>query len=330
MSKLTKEQLNTFAKAYVSDQIAKGTYNPSFNNVLNLLDKVGKQITITNTYSDKLPELDGEELLGRTVEEYFVALPTIVDGPKNRDLTEEDEKAYAEGALRPYLPDVGEVCYSYTLGRKIIPLTIPGNNVERAAISAENAADFITNITERLTASESVYKYTAKKELLKKLAAAAHDKGLVATVNVKAGETNVSESDKFIMAVKQAVEDASFAGEGNCLSGEFIGATDESNLMLVIRKGLIPNLDITTWAGAINLDKASFPNITIKVVDDFGSDDDGSVKAMLIDKRGVRLHKTYASIKSQENAYYDSVNLFAHSEYTAFYSKYTFVRVFEG
>lgn len=325
--KLSISELKRFATEYVKEtEVANdGAYKASTDNVLNLLDKIGKQITISNNYSDKLPELDGEELeYGRQVEEFFIDLPTILgDAIKNKDISDEEAKAYAEGALKPYLPDVEDVCYSYTLGKRVIPTTISGNNVERAALNAENAGSFLADITSKLAAAESLYKYANKKQLLGIVAKAAIGADLATTV--EGGTDTTTAGENFIEAVKAAVEEASFAHEGG-LNKALIGATDESNLMLIVKKGTLPSLDVKVWSGAFNLDKASFPNITIKVVEDFGDAD--NVKAMLIDKRGVRLHKSYGAVKTQENAYYDSVNIFNHFEYTAFYSKYTYVRVF--
>lgn len=325
MSKLTVAELKNFGTNYVAAAQQAGAWKNTSDNMYNLLDKVGKQITISNNYSDKLPELDGEELFQKTVEEYFVDLPVIVDGPKNKGLTPEDEEAYASGALRPYLPEVEDVCYSYTLGRKVIPTTIAKNNVERAAINAEAAGTMIADITAKLAGAESLYKYAAKKQLLGNVAKATEGKDHLRVSVGELGAASTTEGEKFIIAIKQAIEDASFAHEGG-LNGALIGATDESNLMLVVSKNVMASLDVNVWAGAFNLDKVSFPNITIKVVEDFG--DAEGVKAMLIDKRGVRLHPTYRAIRTQENSYFDSVNVFSHMEYTAFYSKYTFVRVF--
>ena len=327
MSKLTVAELKNFGTNYVAASEQAGTWEKRSDNMYDLLDKVGKQITISNNYSDKLPELDGEELsYGKSVEQFFVDLPVIVDGPKNKGLTPEDEEAYATGALKPYLPEVEDVCYSYTLGRKVIPTTIPANNIERAAINAEAAGTMIADITSKLAAAESLYKYAAKKQLLGNVAKAAIEKGEDLVVSV-GDTTTVDGGENFIKEVKQAIEDASFAHEGG-LNGALIGATDTSNLMLVVSKNVMSSLETKVWAGAFNLDKVSFPNITIKVVEDFG--DQTGIKAMLIDKRGVRLHPTYRAIKTMENAYFDAVNVFSHMEYTAFYSKYTFVRVFQG
>ena len=327
MSKLTTAELKEFGTNYVAAAQQAGAWKNTSNNIYELLDKVGKQITISNSYSDKLPELDGEELsYGKTVEEFMLSLPTIIDGPKNKGLTPEDEEAYATGALKPYLPEVEDVCYSYTLGRKCIPTTVPANNIERAAINAEAAGTMIADITAKLAGAESLYKYAAKKQLLGNVAKAAIAKGGDLVVSV--GDTTTTDGgEDFIKAVKQAIEDSSFAHEGG-LNGALIGATDESNLMLVVSKNVMASLETKVWAGAFHLDKVSFPNITIKVVEDFG--DAEGIKAMLIDKRGVRLHPSYRAIKTQENAYFDAVNVFSHMEYTAFYSKYTFVRVFQG
>ena len=97
--------------------------------------------------------------------------------------------------------------------------------------------------------------------------------------------------------------------------------------MLYIKKGVLPSLEVDTMTGAYHLDKIAIP-CRVKVVDDFGSADE-KVFAVMLDSRGIKLHKDYLTTKPQENAFSDFVNLFEHSEYTGFISKFTAVHVFK-
>lgn len=315
MAKMTIAQLKQFATSYVAAAEQTGDWEASRNNLYKVLDKIGLMITIDGRFQDKLPELDGSELpLGKTIEEYFIDLTL----PEDVDFENAGEKA-----LQPYLPSVGDVAYSYTLGKKVIPTTVPFNNVERAAIDAGTAGDMIAKIYQRLTNSYSLWTYATKKQLLGNMAAKAHGAGLYEVV----GDIKDTESgEAFIKKVKSDIEGAMFAHEGG-LAKTLIGGAYSDDLILYVKKGVMPVIEVDVEAGAFNGTKVALP-VQIKVVDDFG--DQENITAMLVDTRGVKLHRGYHAVRTQENAYGNFVNVFDHSENTGFISKHTFVKVYEN
>lgn len=327
MAKMTLESLKTFATSYVAAAQQAGAWQETHNNLYKVLDKVGKMITLDGEFQDSLPELSGDDLpLGKTIEEYFIDLTMPVDfkAPDNSGT------GYAEAALKPYLPDTEEPCYSYSLGRKVLPTTIPYDNVERGAINAEAAGNMIAKVTEKFADSGSLYRFALKKQLIgnmitKAVEADADAGKIVSTIAVP---TDTATGEAFIKEVKTIKENLEFANEGNCLSKTLIGKTPESNLILYVKKGVLPSLEVDTLTGAYHLDKIAMP-CRVKVVDDFGSADE-KVFAVMLDSRGVKLHKDYLTTKPQENAFSDFVNLFEHSEYTGFISKFTAVHVFKA
>lgn len=327
MAKMTLESLKTFATSYVAAAQQAGAWQETHNNLYKVLDKVGKMITLDGEFQDSLPELSGDDLpLGKTIEEYFIDLTMPVDfkAPDNSGT------GYAEAALKPYLPDTEEPCYSYSLGRKVLPTTIPYDNVERGAVNAEAAGNMIAKVSEKFADSGSLYRYALKKQLIGNMITKAitvdADAGKIVSTIAKPVDTATGEA--FIKEVKTIKENFEFANEGNCLSKALIGKTPESNLMLYIKKGVLPSLEVDTLTGAYHLDKIAIP-CRVKVVDDFGSADE-KVFAVMLDSRGVKLHKDYLTTKPQENAFSDFVNLFEHSEYTGFISKFTAVHVFKA
>lgn len=327
MAKMTLESLKTFAIAYVAAAQQAGAWQETHNNLYKVLDKVGKMITLDGEFQDSLPELSGDDLpLGKTIEEYFIDLTMPVDfkAPDNSGT------GYAEAALKPYLPDTEEPAYSYSLGRKVLPTTIPYDNVERGAINAEAAGNMIAKVSEKFADSGSLYRYALKKQLIgnmitKAITIDAAEGKIVSTI---AKPVDTATGEAFIKEVKTIKENFEFANEGNCLSKALIGKTPEANLMLYIKKGVLPSLEVDTLTGAYHLDKIAIP-CRVKVVDDFGSADE-KVFAVMLDSRGIKLHKDYLTTKPQENAFSDFVNLFEHSEYTGFISKFTAVHVFKA
>lgn len=316
MAKMTISGLQTLAQKYVAAAKQAGTWTSSANNLYKAVDKIGKMVMIDGQFIDKLPELDGDELpLGKTIEEYFIDL-TLPEAYS--DITTEAGKDKA-----PALPTVENCSYSYSLGREKIKTTVPYDNVERAARSVEDASNMITKILERLGNSYEMFKFAAKKQLLGNAADKAVTAKLVTTI---AKPVDTATSEAFIKQIKQDVESASFPNEGG-LNGSLIGAAPE--LVLYVKKGVMPIVEVDALAGAFNEGRLAIP-AKIKVVDDFGTMTNTSVYAILVDPRGIKLHRDYHAIRQSENADGDFINYVDHSEHTGFISKNTFIRVYKA
>ena len=316
MAKMTISGLQTLAKTYVAAAKQAGTWTNSANNLYKAVDKIGKMVMIDGQFIDKLPELDGDELpLGKTIEEYFIDLT----------LPEAYGTIAAEGAkdTAPALPTVENCSYSYSLGREKIKTTVPYDNVERAARSVEDASNMITKILERLSNSYEMFKFAAKKQLLGNAADKAVTAKLVTTI---AQPTNTATAEAFIKQIKQDVETASFPNEGG-LNASLIGAAPE--LVLYVKKGVMPVVEVDALAGAFNEGRLAIP-AKVKVVDDFGTMTNTGVYAILVDPRGIKLHRDYHAIRQSENADGDFINYVDHSEHTGFISKNTFIRVYKA
>lgn len=312
MAKMTVEGLQTFVKTYVDAAKQAGAWDATTNNFLGLIDKIGKQITIDGTFEDKLPELNGDDLpLGKTIEEWFVdlTLPSTYD-----------EKG--ANTLAPADPAVEDPAYSYTLGRRSIKTTQRYDNIERAALSADGAANMSAKIMERLADSYSLYTYAQKKQLLGN----AIDKAVTAgRVEKVAKPADTATAEAFIKQIKNDVEEASFATENTSISGALIGAAPQ--LVLYIKKGVKSVLDVDAMAGAFNAEKLAVP-AEIKVVEDFGDLSNTDAYAVLVDPRGIKLHRGYHAVRTQENADGDFVNFVDHSENSGFISKYSYIKVY--
>ena len=314
MAKMTAEGIKTLASTYVAAAKQAGSWSGSTNNLYGAIDKIGKMVMLDGSFIDKLPELDGDELpLGKTIEEYFIDL-TLPEAYS--DITTEGAKDVV-----PALPTVEACSYNYSLGKEKIKTTVPYNNVERAARSVEDASNMITKVLERLGNSYEMFKFAAKKQLIGNAAAKAVTAGLVTTI---AQPTDTLTSEAFIKQVKTDVETASFAHEGG-LNGSLIGAAP--SLILYVKKGVMPVVEVEALAGAFNAEKLAIP-ATVKVVDDFGSNND--VYAVLADPRGIKLHRDYHAIRQSENADGDFINYVDHSEHTGFISKNTFIKVYKA
>ena len=316
MAKMTTNGLVALAKSYVAAAKQAGAWNATTDNLYTAVDKIGKMVMLDGQFIDKLPELDGDELpLGKTIEEYFIDL-TLPEAYSN--ITTEGAKNEV-----PALPSVEQCAYNYTLGREKIKTTVPYDNVERAALNQNDAANMIAKILERLGNSYEMFKFQAKKQLLGNAADKAVAANLVTTIAVP---TDTTTGEAFIKAIKGEVEAASFAHEGG-LNGALIGATP--GLVLYIKKGVMPSIEVDTMAGAFNEARLAIP-ARVKVVDDFGTMTNTDVFALLVDPRGIKLHRGYHAIRTATNADGDFVNYVDHSEHTGFISKNVYIKAFKA
>lgn len=325
MAKMTIADLQSAMATYVAAAKQAGAWSKTNDNLIKAIDKIGKTVQINGVYTDKLAELEGDNLpLGKTIEEYFIDLTMPAT---YSDITTEGAKDDV-----PALPAVEDVCYNYTLGRQKVKTTVPFDNLERAFNSDEGAAAAITDISAKLQNSVDMTKYQMKKQLLGNVAskALAVKASVPDVYKLMPVPVDTETSEAFITAIKQAAEDASFAHQGG-LGNRLIGAAPE--LKLYVKKGVMPIVEVEALAGAFNSDKLALP-ASVTVVDDFGTITGGTsgkqVYAILIDPRGVKLHEGYNASRYRENADGDFVNYVRHFEETGFISKSTFVRVFEG
>lgn len=318
MAKMTISGLKSAMASYVAAASQAGSWSATTNNFVGLLDKIGKQVTIDGSFLDKLPELDGDDLpLGKTIEEWFIDL-TLPAAYTN---------AATDGAYdnTPALPTVESVAYSYTLGRQKVKTTLPFDNFERAVISPEGAANIGAKIMERLQNSYDLTKFAIKKQLLGN----AIDKAVTASaVQTLAVPVDTSTGEAAIKQIKSDIEAAGFAHMGDCLAGAncLVGAAPE--LVLYVKKGVMPSLEVDTFAGAFNKEDLAVP-ARIVVVDDFGTLTNSTAWAVLVDPRGIKLHNGYNAIRSKENAEGDFINYVRHFEFTGFISKYSYIKAYK-
>ena len=137
--------------------------------------------------------------------------------------------------------------------------------------------------------------------------------------------TDTPSANAFIKQIKKDVEKANDVSEGHSLNGNTIGAVE--GLTLIVKQGIIPELEVDSFAGAFNRADLAVP-ADVVVVRDFGRAEEDFF-AILLDNRGMRLHNTYMATREDFNGKGDFVNLYRHTEDTATLSRNTFVKVYK-
>ena len=366
--RLSIKSLEAVVASYVdASKISVESFSVTRDNIIGLLDKVGKIYTIDTTVYDKLPELDGEVLsFGKTVEEWQLDMTLPIDYDADTDGTK---------ALANYAPSARPVSYSYTLGKKIFATSIPYNNIERAVHFEAQLVEIVSRITKKLEDSVASWKYGLKRELLGKAIAKAEAAISGATTytqnsTVLAAGTyykNGSGDVALCMKSETAAVNKSFAtlvGDGQLIVIKMIhtcavpvdDTTGEAFIQAVkeevehardVNEGYSFNGNVIGVEEGLKLyvNQGILPSLEVntlagafheeklamdveaKAIKDFGGYS-GNAFAILMDSRAVRLFQDYNGTFQQENGFAARMNYFRHLEFTGHISRNAFIVVF--
>jgi hypothetical protein len=365
---LTYEKLEDYVANLVTlAKLSLDGFSATKDNVVGLVDKIGKILTLDTDYRiDKLAKFSGEFLsFGKTVEEWQQDL----EMPSDFDPT-------GANALSPAFPSYRPVFYSFTLGRKKAKTTVPYGNIERAVHNESQFVEVVSMIYKRLEDTVSQYRYAMKRDILGKIMKLAVDTMDPSNATAYAISTafnvgDIVKNSNAIAIVFQKIEASNtktyaqakadglvveldlvteLAKPTDATSGEdFVtqlkkdvevagdisqGHSFNGNclgatrgLTLITLQGVSPVVDVKTLAGAFHEDKVAIPCEMISVVD-FGADAPEGAWAILIDNRAMRLHETYNATRENLNGDGDFMNIFRHFEHTGYFSRNTFVKVY--
>ena len=303
--------IKTFVAGVLQDaKIAQSAENFAavINDTTGLVEKCMDQICLNQLFTDKLPELDGDEKeFGAYVEEYGMGLlvpkaaTSLVDG-----------QSYG---VPYYAPAVQGTFHSWKLPEYIVAGSTSYNKYKSSMKSPEAYASFVSSVLKQMIDSYNQARYEEKKELL---GWAANN---VAVKQVLAKPVDTTTGEAFIKAVKDIAEDASFArditvGEKTITLGAAEGLT------LYLNKGIRSGLGVDTLAGAFNKEDLAMAD-TIKVAD-FGATGMGTNQAygLIVDNRAIKLFPNRNTVGEDVNAYHDFVTVSRHVIDTPFVSKF--------
>ena len=303
--------IKTFVAGVLQDaKIAQSAENFTavINDTTGLVEKCMDQICLNQLFTDKLPELDGDEKeFGAYVEEYGMGLlvpkaaTSLVDG-----------QSYG---VPYYAPAVQGTFHSWKLPEYIVAGSTSYNKYKSSMKSPEAYSSFVSNVLKQMIDSYNQARYEEKKELL---GWAANN---VAVKQILAKPVDTTSGEAFIKKVKDIAEEASFArditvGEKTITLGAAEGLT------LYLNKGIMSSLEVDTLAGAFNKEDLAMP-VTIKVVD-FGANGMGTNQAygLIVDNRAIKLFPNRNTVGEDVNAYHDFVTVSRHVIDTPFVSKF--------
>lgn len=368
-TQITLEEMRAIVADYIAaSKIANNTYTPTYDNTAGLLDKIAKTYTIVGLFEDKLPELDGDFLDGaKTLEEYYANLvkPTDFDSEGSDALAPAPLTympacySYTLGRkkfkvtkyyddLERAFNDVSELgvalslvtanlYHSYAQFKFMAKKELLAKYASAAIAAMTSAAAFAPSTNYKpgvYLKSNSVHGVVVKEIPATQSPAltwaTAVGGGYIVVLDLVSTlpiPTDTATGEAFIKEVKKYGKLSKYATEGNSLSGNAVGAS--TGMLLIINDvKVMPSIEVDTWAGAFHKEDALF-DIDVKGVNDFGNDSN-NVYAIMIDRRGCKLHNSYIAVRTQENGSGDFLNYFLHTENTAAYSNFTFLHVFKS
>ena len=319
--KATLATISEFAKAYaVASKSGNTTFSLTKNELCGAVDKIGEMITLKGSYDDDLPFMDGAELpLGRTVEEYFRALAKA-------SLYEGADKEGPKVNVPEFIP-YEKCAYSTKLERVKFKSSTQGDALADACINEAAFAELVAGEQEEITDQKSIYKFNIKKaalgNVIAKCKAATNAATLVETVKDPAQMT-AEEAETFITDLKTLAKKLRFANEGNNLGNCLIGGSKKVKLRLVVKVGVLDQLDKLAKAGAFH---DQYFDLTtaydIDEVDDFGSDT--KALALVLDPRSVKvkpwLDRTYSYVNG-DGDFMSTVNHYGVTIFTSLYTPF--------
>ena len=314
MATLTINDLKTLAGQYVdATKQLQATFTPTVDDFTKCVTKIGQMFTVYMPIADKLEELNGNQLnFGQTVEEMMV----------NDFIPEKFEYVDKAGKRNARRATFAEAAYSYPLDEQIFELGVPRTQFQRVSLGQQSFSDLVSTTISTLDSSYNAWNYAAKRQLIGNMATAAAKKPALVETIAKPIDTATGEA--FIKKVKELVEIAKDMNDHN-LAGHTCGAAP--SLKLYVKQGVIPSLQVDTFAGAFSQEALAVP-AEFKTILDFGTADD-SIYAILVDERAIKLHDDVNVVTTDYDGYLNQDNFWRHVIQTGVISKFAFVSVFK-
>ena len=288
----TVDEANDLKSAYP-------TYRPSEYSY-DLGDKV---FTITRSFKELQATVHDEGELGELITGIISAL-------------EKSVVSYRYAAKRQMLGRLAEMCTSEMNAASATAWAAgTGRSVNTIVKNADNKVGIV------------VKPYPASAGLAWEPAIEAGYIVLLDLVKSIAKPTDTTSGEAFVKQLKTDVEVASDISEGHSLNGNTLGAAQ--GLVLFVKQGLMPTLEVDVQAGAFNGNKVAMPSEVV-VLPDFGKDADSKVFAILTDKRTARMFPTFEYAGSKENVSKAYINYIRHLDATCHISRNTFVKVYKA
>lgn len=259
-----------------------------------LVNKIGKTILETKLFQNKLARFkSGALTTAQDVEEIFIEMASA-------------EGSYDKSGPNPLgrrnPPDVKTI-YHRMNRQDYYAVSIGDIDFIRVFRSEETLDSFISGLINSIYSGANYDEWVAMKNLL-----ATYDGYFDYEVAAITADTAEASAKQFVKTLRKAVNDLSFA------STEYNKAkvktwTDPANLVLLVNKDVVSEVDVEVLAKAFNMGKTDIQTAVV-TMDDFGTLT--NTYGLLVDKDFFRIWDTLSHMEPQRNAQGLFTNYFYH------------------
>lgn len=282
------------------------TYTLLYNEFCDaLFNKIGKTIIESKLFKNKLSVFkQGEILDAKDVEEIFI------------------EMAKAEGQYDPQgrnplgrreLPDI-KTLYHRVNRKDYYVISVGDIDFTRVFRSEATLDSFISGLINSVYSGASYDEWLAMKNLI-----ATYDGYFDYGVPSISGDTAEKSARTFVKTLRKAVNDLCTGAPTEYNACGVKQWNSPSELVLLIHKDVVAEVDVEVLAKAFNLGKTDIQTKVV-VMDDFGSMKD--TYGILVDEKWFRVYDTLSHMEPQRNAQGLFTNYFYHVHQTLSASRF--------
>ena len=269
-----------------------------------LINKIGKTILESKLFKNKLaPFKQGMVLNQQDVEEIFIEMAHSECGFTSATGEGGANDAPTELALCRYTNMDVKTIYHRQNRRDVYAVTIGDVDFVRVFRSEATLDSFISALINSVYSGAAYDEWVAMKEIL-----GTYDGYFDYQVPAFTADTAEKSAKAFVKTVRKAVQDMSFASTSYNKAGVKTWS-DPNNLVLLVNKDILAEVDVEVLAKAFNMGKTDFETKVI-AMDDFGSMTD--TYGLLVDKDFFRVWDTLSRMEPQRNAAGLFTNYFYH------------------
>lgn len=273
---------------------ALSTYTVLYNEFCEaLINKIGKTILESKLFKNKLARFkQGSVLTQQDVEEIFIDMASA--------------SAYdntGAKALARHTPPNVKTLYHRQNRRDVYTITIGDVDFVRVFRSEATLDAFISGLINSVYSGAAYDEWIAMKHLIGDYAGY-YDYQVIAFD----GTNNEAAAKSFVKTVRKAVQDMSFASTTYNKAGVKTW-TDPQDLVLLVNKDILAEVDVEVLAKAFNMGKTDFETMVV-AMDDFGALT--NTYGLLVDKDFFRVWDTLSHMEPQRNAAGLFTNYFYH------------------
>lgn len=277
---------------------AISSYTPNTNEFMNAINRIGRTIIQTWSYTNPLKRFKRGTLSnGETIQELFVGLAKMYDYEWNS----------GEAEVNPFkreIPDVKQ--YFHTMNvQKVIEQTVTEEQISLAFTNSRSVITFISQIMQSMFNKYEIFEWERTKQVI----GDAYKAGDITKVTLDAAPTDEATTKAFVKKMRTLSSKLTFPSTAYNKAG--VDMTTPRNKQIVfITPELEAQMDVDVLASAFNMSRTEFLG-SVVVIDAFPTGMD-KVQALIVDEDFFMIFDRLFRVESIYNPAQMYYNMFMH------------------